>query len=172
MLLVEASFAATFNSNGFIIKDPVMNSGGFSSSNTFRLFGSVGQPFTGVSDSAGFNVKAGFLYFSDAITVTPTPTPTPTPSPQPGGGGPILDIFNFLIGLITPCKRSDLNCDGAVDIYDVGILFYWWDKPLAQPNFASAIASILGSGKPSPDGNSDKAVDIFDLSILLSDYTG
>ena len=162
--------ATEFTSSNFKLLDPVLRSGGFSSSNSFRLQGSLGQLGIGFSESGSFEVKGGSLYF--AAPAAATPSPTPTPSSSAGGGGPILEIFKKIIGLITPCSHSDLNCDGLVNIYDAGILFYWWNKPLVQPNFASALASILGLGRPSPDRNGDKEVDIFDLSILLSDWTG
>ncbi len=162
--------AADFTSTNYTVKDPVFNNSGFSSSGNFRLFGSVGQPFIGVGDSSNFNIKSGFQYYADAVASSGS-TPSPTPS-QPGGGGPILEIFKKLFGLIKACTKSDLNCDGFVDIYDVGILFYWWEKPLTQPNFASALVTVLGLGRPNPDRNADKKVDIFDLSILLSDWTG
>lgn len=167
------SFATEFTSTNFKVLDPVFHPGGFSSSNNFRMFGSFHQPVTGIStsnDSTLNTLKAGFLYF-------PAPTVAEeeeeeAAAPDPGGGGPVLGLFqDFLVRLIVRCKKSDLNCDGLVNIYDAGILFYWWNKPIDKPNFVTLIANILGLGRPSPDINSDTSVDIYDLSILLADWS-
>lgn len=170
-LSANSVFADTFTSTNFNISHPVVTPGSFSSSGSFRMFGSFYEPVIGLStsnDPTLNTLKAGFLYFS---APSAQPTPTPTPSPTPGGGGPILDIFKKLFEqLLLRCKKTDLNCDRLVNLYDAGIMFYWWEKPIDRPNFASLIASILSGGRPSPDINSDKSVNIFDLSILLSDW--
>lgn len=149
--------------------------GEFSSSNTFRLFGTVGQPATGISSLNNFQIKGGFLNFPGQ-EATPAPAPAPTPTPTPTGGGPILDIFKKILAkisdLLTPCTGSDLNCDGRVDIYDAGIVFYWWGKDVANPQYANILTSFQARKRPSPDFNSDSQVDIYDLSILLARWTG
>jgi hypothetical protein len=55
--------------------------------------------------------------------------------------------------------RSDLNCDGAVDLIDFSILLYYWDSTefAANPR-----VDIDGSGK----------VGLVDFSIMLYDWTG
>jgi hypothetical protein len=63
-----------FNSTDYKVLDPVMNSGGFGSSPSFRLFGSVSQISIGTSTSLSFGNNAGFLYFpfasSPAVSAT------------------------------------------------------------------------------------------------------
>ena len=61
---------------------------------------------------------------------------------------------------VTPgqCKRSDLNCDGRVNLTDFSILLYFWQ----QTNPANVKVDINKSGK----------VDLTDFSILLFDWTG
>lgn len=56
------------------------------------------------------------------------------------------------------CRRSDLNCDGRVNLTDFSILLYFWN----QANPTNAKADINGSG----------VVDLTDFSILLYDWTG
>jgi len=56
------------------------------------------------------------------------------------------------------CKRSDLNCDGRVNLTDFSILLYFWQ----QSNPSNARADINKSG----------TVDLTDFSILLYDWTG
>lgn len=129
-----------------------------------------------------FVVRAEDLFGNSIATsteVSATPVagaPAPTPTPTPTGGGPILDIYRRLfepiISIFKPCRRSDLNCDGRVDLYDIGILFYWWQKPIGSGPFLSRIAALVGLGKPSPDLKADGKVDIYDLSVMLKDWTG
>lgn len=56
------------------------------------------------------------------------------------------------------CRRSDLNCDGKVNLTDFSILLFFWN----QLNPQNARADINLSTK----------VDITDFSILLYDWTG
>jgi len=166
--------ADTFSSTNFQALDPVINfPGGYSSSGSFRLLGAIGQPAAGISDSGSFQVKGGFLYFP---AETAAPTPAPPPAPTPTGGGPILEIFKKILGeiiaLVTPCSGGDFNCDGRVNISDAGIIFYWWDKDITQPQFANLLTSFHGRKRSSPDLNKDNKVDIYDLSILLTRWTG
>lgn len=53
-------------------------------------------------------------------------------------------------------RRSDLNCDGLVDITDLGILIFYWGQ--------------AGSGQKA-DINHDSIVDISDVGILVYDWT-
>ncbi len=69
-------------------------------------------------------------------------TVTPPPTPRPG-----------------TCPRSDLSCDGKVDLVDFSILLYYWE----QTDF---------SQNPKVDINKDGSVGIKDLSIMLYDWTG
>lgn len=178
-ILLATAHGQEFSSTDFKVVNPVLQPGHFSSSGDFRLFGAIGQPAAGQSSSgdATLNtIKAGFLYFAaPSPTPSPSPSPTPSPSPAPSGGGPILEIFKKLLGKIEqvlyPCTIADLNCDGAVDIVDAGIMFYWWGKPLTRSEYSAVLGNLLAAGRPLPDLNRDKFVDIFDLSILLSKWT-
>lgn len=53
-------------------------------------------------------------------------------------------------------RRSDLNCDGKVDITDVGILIYYWGE--------------AGAGQKA-DINKDGIVDVSDVGIMVYDWT-
>ena len=55
-------------------------------------------------------------------------------------------------------KRSDLNRDGKVDVLDLSILLFYWNKKVLAENRA--------------DINGDRAVNAIDLSIMLYDWTG
>lgn len=56
--------------------------------------------------------------------------------------------------------RADFNCDGRVNLIDLSILLYWWDKPM-PPNVAERIDLIT-----------DGRVNIFDFSVLVYYWTG
>ncbi len=57
----------------------------------------------------------------------------------------------------TECDNyADLNCDGRVDIIDISILLYWFDKPNVSPKV---------------DLNVDGRTDMTDLSILVYYWT-
>jgi hypothetical protein len=72
----------------------------------------------------------------------------------------------FIVGDVTvvpppagQCKRSDLNCDGSVNLVDFSILLYFWD----QRDFSR-------NSRVDIDGDGD--ADLKDLSIMLYDWTG
>lgn len=56
------------------------------------------------------------------------------------------------------CGRSDLNCDGRINLTDFSIMLFYWQ----QANPANARADINQSG----------LVDLTDFSIMLFDWTG
>jgi hypothetical protein len=56
------------------------------------------------------------------------------------------------------CRRSDLNCDGRVNLTDFSILLFYWQQ--SAP--ANARANINNAG----------LVDLTDFSIMLFDWTG
>ncbi len=181
-VLLPTAEAQTFTSTDFKVVHPVLQPGHFSSSAGFKLVGTIGQFGNGLStsgDSTLNTLKAGFLYYAAPAASTPTPTPeptpTPSPSPAPSGGGPILDIFKEIFErierVIRPCRGADLNCDGRVNIYDSGIMFYWWGKRMDKPSYLAALSTIINAGRPLPDINKDKDVDIYDLSIMLAQWT-
>jgi hypothetical protein len=57
------------------------------------------------------------------------------------------------------CGRSDLNCDGKVDLIDFSILLYFWDLQDFSRN-------------PRVDIDKNGSVGLRDLSIMLYDWTG
>lgn len=56
------------------------------------------------------------------------------------------------------CRRSDLNCDGLVNLTDFSILLFYWRQ--ASP------------ANPRADINKSGLVDLTDFSIMLYDWTG
>ena len=59
----------------------------------------------------------------------------------------------------TSCQKYDLNCDKLVNLVDVSILVYWYERELT------------GSGRD-VDLNGDNKIDLIDFSILASHWTG
>lgn len=59
---------------------------------------------------------------------------------------------------IGECRRSDMNCDGRVNLTDFSILLYFWQ----QTNPSNLRVDI----------NKDSTVNLTDFSILLFDWTG
>ena len=71
-------------------------------------------------------------------------------------GGLADSVNSFTANLqVAPCKRSDLNCDGYVNLTDFSILLYWW-----------------GSNNETADTNDDGIVGLIDFSIMMFDWTG
>lgn len=65
-------------------------------------------------------------------------------------------VNSFTINLnVNNCRRSDLNCDGFVNLTDFSIELYYWGS-----NYAPA------------DTNSDGTVGLIDFSIMMFDWTG
>lgn len=106
------------------------------------------------------------LATSSEVSATPAGSATPTPAPSGGGGGGIiidlLKQFGYPVPEIDkirtpscPYPKTDLNCDGAVDLQDLSIYLYLSADP------ASGLI----------DFNSDSAADIADLSVLFSDWS-
>lgn len=169
-LFTIPAFGQEFTSSNFKILNPVIFPGGYSTSQSYRSNGVIGQIGIGKSTSGNFQVQSGFLYYpAPAAAAGAAPSPAAgAVSGNVGGGGPILAIYKKLF---TACAGADLNCDGEVDLEDASILLYWWEKPLKKPNFASLLENILILGRPSPDLNSDTNVNLFDLSILMNKWT-
>jgi hypothetical protein len=73
-------------------------------------------------------------------------------------------VLNFTIGdnMVVPptgtCGRSDLNCDGRVNLVDFSILLYYWESDFSR--------------NPRADIDNNGAVGLRDLSIMLYDWTG
>ena len=73
-ILPNFVFAADFSSDSFKVLDPVMNSGGYGTSDSFKLFGSITEISVGTSTSSSFKDFAGFLYFPFVTTPVVTAT--------------------------------------------------------------------------------------------------
>lgn len=199
--------ATDFTSDNFKVRDPVTSGGGgFSTSSSFQLWSVFSQPAVGTSSSDAFQLRSGFLYFPEAESSPPSEPPPPPPS---GGGGsgsvttpiplrppalipplppgvfpPIISpIITFITGELIPtpgCRRSDLNCDGAVDLKDLSILltrpklvtgrilsllFSDWTRRLPVPVFVEKEKEdqIAPSGRP---------LELAEISSLIEPKTG
>lgn len=166
VLLSSVVYATEFTSTNFQVLDPVMFHGGYSSSQSYQLQGSVAQMSIGTSTSSNFEVRAGFLYFPGptASSPEPTPEPTPTPTPTPSGGtipGLVRLFFPaskapLLPKPLTKCGVADFNCDGVVDLADLSALLYLSAySPLDNP----------------ADINNDQSIDLADASSLFYYWT-
>ncbi|MBI2635446.1 MAG: hypothetical protein HYW79_02780 [Parcubacteria group bacterium] len=68
LILPSFVFATDFSSDSFKVRDPVMNSGSYGTSESFKLFGSITEIAVGTSTSLSFGDNAGFLYFPFVTT--------------------------------------------------------------------------------------------------------
>ena len=114
--------------------------GGESESASFAAGSTIGQPLAGSSESASFQLDAGFWSgVAGAIVAAPTPGPgDPTATPPPGG----------LIG--------DANCDGTVNAIDAAFILQFG-------------AGLIG-GLPCADladANQDGDVSAIDAALVL-----
>lgn len=71
---VQYIHSQEFVSSSYKVLDPVMNSGSYGTSNSFKLLGAISQISIGESSSASFADKAGFLYFPFASSPTVSAT--------------------------------------------------------------------------------------------------
>lgn len=146
--------ATDFTSTSFIVKDPVIEGlGGYSSSTSFRLWGTIPFIEPRTNTSTTFINLPGFLNFSDAAATSATSTPA-------GGGGGGGGIAPEVLPKPVKPKPSDriisrLDCNGdkRINLVDLSCLLYYADKtgPIIEPY----------------DFNSDSVVDLIDVSILL-----
>ena len=101
---------------------------------------------------------------SPTVTPTPTPTPSPTPTPTPTPTPPLPGGTGFLPPKPRPfplppvLAKVDFNQDRRVDIVDLSILLFYWDK-------SGAVIEPF-------DFNADGRVDLVDVSILMYYWTG
>lgn len=163
-LLAQTAGATEYTSTNFKVLDPVIGVfGGTSTSTNFSQIETGGQPAIGLATSANFILQGGFLYFPGA------PSPSPSVSPTPSAGPVGVGIFGIITKIIHPAPPGfDLNRDGKIDLVDVSIMLYWWEKKIT----VSQQAAIVAAGRHSPDFNGDGKADIFDLSMLLYYWTG
>ncbi|MEK7566846.1 MAG: hypothetical protein AAB527_01810, partial [Patescibacteria group bacterium] len=75
------SYATEFTSTDFQVLDPVLEPAGYSTSNSYQLFGTLAQLAIGTSTITSFNLSGGFFFF-------PTTTP-PTGITATAGDGQV-----------------------------------------------------------------------------------
>ncbi len=127
LLLVASPVLAMSGGDYEISWSTIDGGGGRSSGGDFALVGTIGQPDAGDMSGGDYELSGGFW-----------------------PGGPILSCFvNFehfaefaKYWLDAPCDAGNNFCEGsdldyslAVDIYDVGVLAYWWlaECPIGWP---------------------------------------
>jgi hypothetical protein len=146
MLCATPAFAVDLTGSNFIIRDPVIGSGGgYASSGSFKLFQSIDPTLIGVGSSALYVGHYGFLYF-------PEPDDDVVVPPGPGGGGGGADE-GIKYDLRCNGLIADLNCDGKVNLFDLSILLYYMKHP--------------GSFDAFHDLNKDGKIDLADISVLF-----
>jgi len=139
-LCAPFAFAADLTSSSFIVRDPVIGTGGgYGTSGSFRLFESLEPTIIGVGSGATFIGHYGFLYFA-----APDAEDDSVGGGGGGGGGS---------GLIIQCRIADFNCDTHVNIFDLSILLYYVDH--TTPDITTY------------DLSKDSKVDFIDTSIVF-----
>jgi hypothetical protein len=157
--------APTLQSNFSSVKqgEPI-NLTGYTAPNsqvTISLSGPQSAAYTVIS-----NAQGSYSVFINSATLikgeyngTAASLVSNNPSP------PSLSI-KFIVGdatIVPPppgqCGRSDLNCDGRVDLVDFSILLYYWESSDLSRN-------------PRVDIDKSGEVGLRDLSIMLYDWTG
>ncbi len=74
----------------------------------------------------------------------------------------ILSPFSSNLELkLETCVSSDFNGDGAVNLTDLSILLFYWDRPLPKTGLANGCV----------DRNQDQRVNLKDFSILMYEWT-
>lgn len=101
---------------------------------------------------------------STEVSATPESGEAPQPTPEAGGGGGFIAPPIKIPPSPPPpplcppgTSRSDLNCDGHVDLQDFSIFLFYQKRPLVPANPA--------------DINEDMRVDVRDLSVLFFQWT-
>lgn len=148
--------ATDYTSTNFILRDPVITSGGGrATSSGFQLVNALSQTIVGENTSSAFMYRAGFLYFPAPAPAAVTPAPTPA---APGGGGGIPQT----IGPVS--APTELRPGVPAPL------------PGVVPEGVEALPSYLLRPIPRVDRNrvlrlcdfnSDEKCDIIDLSIML-----
>lgn len=108
--------ASDLTSTNFIIRDPVIGTGGgYASSGTFQMFQSLDDSVIGASSSATFLGRLGFLYFQTEEGVEEEPIDLGGSGARPPG----LQLY---------CRIADFNCDTHVNIFDLSILLFYVEQ--------------------------------------------
>ena len=145
---IPTGLAADFSSTNFGVKNPVIEElGGFATSTSYRLWGTIPYISPRTSTSTSFILSPGFLNFPEVATTTTTTT-----TPTGGGGGSRPKIPPGL------CLKADFNQDGWIDFVDFSILLYYYDKT----------GDVIARYDLSEDGD----VDLVDISIFMYYWDG
>ncbi len=88
-------YAQEFTSLSYKVLDPVMNAGGYSTSDNFQLNGVISQISIATSTSSTFGINAGFLYFPVATTPV-VPAVLVSSGSGSGGGWSGIGVSDYL----------------------------------------------------------------------------
>jgi hypothetical protein len=128
---------------------------------TLSFAGTQSFPRTTVSSASGF-----YTYSLNTAGLSKGSYSVTTYSRVDAVDTPVSFSLNFTVGdqTVTPpppgdCQRSDLNCDGRVNLVDFSILLYFWESREFSRN-------------PRVDIDKNGVVVLRDLSIMLYDWTG
>lgn len=154
------SFATDYSSTNFKVNNPVIEElGGFSTSTSFQLIGTIPYISSGRSTSTSYGNNPGFLGYSGAATSTATSSTSTPPGAFGGGGAPPPGPGKPKPKPDEKIKKTvDFNHDGRVDFIDFSILLYYFDKQ------GSVIIPF--------DLNDDDIVDVVDISIFMYYWDG
>ena len=140
-LRIVSSFGAPFVVNASVVGNcsPVYGAGNY----TVPALGVKDITFTWIADnSSPLGVCVSNITIREAYP-QPTPTPTPTPTSTP----------------TVVCYAWDINCDGAVNMYDMSIVALHWGE--------TGVGGWIRA-----DVNSDGVINSFDMTIIGQHWTG
>lgn len=147
--LISFTSAKDLTSTNFIIRDPVIGTGGgYGTSSSFKLISGGETLFTDANSSTSYIGHYGFLYYVGGIIIPPVVVPS-----SGGGGGADEAIPPFIQDPNCKARVADFNCDDRVDIKDLSILLYFINKS----------GSVITYYDLSEDG----LLDIRDISIMF-----
>ena len=155
LLSAQLALATDFSSSNFTVKDPVIQGGGgFATSSSFQLWGTIPYIGSALATSTSFRTIPGFLGFPGSASSSSS---TASSSAGIAGGGGIATETLPLPPKPKPSAEVlrilDCNADGRINLVDLSCLLYYTDKtgPEIEPH----------------DFNKDGVVDLVDVSILL-----
>ncbi|OGY23216.1 MAG: hypothetical protein A2172_02445 [Candidatus Woykebacteria bacterium RBG_13_40_15] len=126
--------------------DSTLIYGQASSGSTVHVILNGSQKFSGVVSGSSwqFTLSSGYNFGNNSIYAYLT------------RAGYANSVNSYTLNLkVNNCRRSDLNCDGFVNLTDFSILLYHW-----------------GTNHAIGDINGDGTVGLIDFSIMMFDWTG
>lgn len=152
-VLHSSAKAADLTSTNFIIRDPVIGTGGgYSSSGSFQLFSEGHDSFSDRNNSSSFLGRYGFLYYEDEAI-----TPPPPPGGGGGGGGDDFSTGVRFTGRAYPFSRVVLLKEGD-EVQSVTANFAGYFNIGLEENTARSIVYTL------------YAIDVLGNKSLLINY--